>query len=518
MADSDHTLFSPHINQQNGKRAITITHTPKKTTFSKKFYGGGAGGHSDGANREGDSFNTAASTNVDSRNTSRQELSSGASAIHSDHDKSLSSGIASFFSSLFSTSKTQKTSGQAATVTKTGEESRQELREELQVRRASVRRREPEEPTIQISVDVLCVNCQEMIPALQIESHSLVCLEVSDSVTIIDKCSSLQQLDFRINKLKKAIALVIENPTDSVALANEVHYYSSMLNYAEKLLNAENADERCLNVCLNVGKNLQVLAGSFKGGPSTMVYIERLKLLAREKHTQISVEMGIHGATQVEREAARRIEEKQRELKNITRARKFYENEVLQKKFGSTNQEFDGPKNSRINDEGNFVMNEVESEIDTSSVYSRASLQSDLSSLSSRGDLSIGNSPYNKEIQDLDQEYKIQKEDASRQRKEDLQRYFYSQCLSIKLQFSTKDLAQHVQISSLYKKAVMEKVPIEQWPAFIKQELKEADKWVDANKIKQRGRKKGTGGKQKNTTTKKGYVVEPIAEEDSPRE
>jgi hypothetical protein len=52
-----------------------------------------------------------------------------------------------------------------------------------------------------------------------------------------------------------------------------------------------------------------------------------------------------------------------------------------------------------------------------------------------------------------------------------LQRYFYSQCLAIKLSFPAKADAQYIPINELYEVAQRNQLPVESWPDFIKRSL-----------------------------------------------
>ena len=80
--------------------------------------------------------------------------------------------------------------------------------------------------------------------------------------------------------------------------------------------------------------------------------------------------------------------------------------------------------------------------------------------------------------EDLDSLIKEQESQAREKSSEELQRYFYSQCLQIKMSFPARDPAQAIPLPSLYKKAQAQKVPIENWPEFIKEELSRAQKPV----------------------------------------
>jgi hypothetical protein len=61
----------------------------------------------------------------------------------------------------------------------------------------------------------------------------------------------------------------------------------------------------------------------------------------------------------------------------------------------------------------------------------------------------------------------------------DLQRYFYSQCLAVKLSYNSRSLAQYVSINRLYSEAKRQQLPLVHWAAFIRQELKAPERWLD---------------------------------------
>jgi hypothetical protein len=66
----------------------------------------------------------------------------------------------------------------------------------------------------------------------------------------------------------------------------------------------------------------------------------------------------------------------------------------------------------------------------------------------------------------------------------DLQRFFYSQCLAVKLSYNSRSLAQYVSINRLYSEAKRQQLPLVHWPAFIRRELKAPEKWLDKSKLR----------------------------------
>lgn len=62
----------------------------------------------------------------------------------------------------------------------------------------------------------------------------------------------------------------------------------------------------------------------------------------------------------------------------------------------------------------------------------------------------------------------------------DYQRYFYSQCLAVKLTYSSRSQAQYVSIPKLYNEAKHLQLPLEDWASFIRQQLKNPEHWLDS--------------------------------------
>jgi hypothetical protein len=56
----------------------------------------------------------------------------------------------------------------------------------------------------------------------------------------------------------------------------------------------------------------------------------------------------------------------------------------------------------------------------------------------------------------------------------DLKKHFYSQCLVIKLTYPQKSAAHQVPISQMFRQVVEQRIPVDQWPEFIKSRLLKA--------------------------------------------
>jgi hypothetical protein len=64
----------------------------------------------------------------------------------------------------------------------------------------------------------------------------------------------------------------------------------------------------------------------------------------------------------------------------------------------------------------------------------------------------------------------------------DNMRYFYSQCLTVKLKHDSHSLVQRASIPKLFRYALSINVPIANWPEFIQHELSHPDKWVHSSR------------------------------------
>ena len=78
--------------------------------------------------------------------------------------------------------------------------------------------------------------------------------------------------------------------------------------------------------------------------------------------------------------------------------------------------------------------------------------------------------------------FETQEKEISLKSTEDLQRYFYSKCLVIKLGFSSRDPAQFIQIPDLYRKVKESGIPVDMWEDFIKEQFKRPELWIKSKK------------------------------------
>jgi hypothetical protein len=182
---------------------------------------------------------------------------------------------------------------------------------------------------------------------------------------------------------------------------------------------------------------------SFKGSLSIRVYADRLQALVQE------LKLGLQ---------EQEIEKKRQELEKIKEEVEKYKHrsEVLQKSIVRT---------SSVNNVGTISrkLDEINSEI--GSLYSGSSEMTAMSGL---------------------EEEKQELEEPLQSNSNDLQKHFYSLCLTIKMRQTNKAKVQNISIQKLYNEAVQMKVPPDQWPDFISNQLKNPARWVDDSRARRR--------------------------------
>jgi hypothetical protein len=267
-----------------------------------------------------------------------------------------------------------------------------------------------------MDVDVLCINCQNMIKADLVQRHSQVCLVVLPSVLALEAGSHLRLLNFKTDKLKCALEAVDAEgalPDSDMALVNR------LIHLCVGLLLCQTEPERCIDV----GKEIETLLGNFTGGLAVRLYSERLRALAQEKGTELRAGESEDVEASLERHKV--------EAEQLKQQVEYYRKQTssLQTQFARNNVE------------------EIDSQVGRGSRHTSESQS------------------------DAEDDFETQERQVQTKSSEELQRYFYSQCLQVKMTLSARDPAQAVPLPSLYQKAQLQKVPVDQWPDFIRTEL-----------------------------------------------
>ena len=267
-----------------------------------------------------------------------------------------------------------------------------------------------------MDVDVLCINCQNMIKADLVSRHSQVCLVVLPSVLALEAGSQLRLIDFKIDKLKCALEAVDAEgslPDVDLVLVNR------LIHLCVSLLLCQIEPQRCLDVAQEV----ELLMQDFSGSITVRLYGERLRVLANDKSAELLVgdKEDIEGSLERHKQEAAQLKQQVDYYRKQTNS--------LQTLYSHHNVE------------------EIDSQV---------------------GRASQSNSGNASDVEDdLDSQERLTGPKSS----EELQRYFYSQCLQVKMTLSARDPAQSIPLPTLFQKAQVKKIPVDKWPEFIRSEL-----------------------------------------------
>ena len=281
-----------------------------------------------------------------------------------------------------------------------------------------------------IQLDVLCINCEEMVNVEYIEQHSRVCTRITDEVRLADSSSNpMNTVQLRVAKL----SLFLQHLA-SEAKSGEKNYLSIMVRLLQQLVS-----NATLEGTQEVLKSLSSLIATFTGADSLLLFLERVRSLA------------------LEQESSLKVLELSRKKDEITALKEQVE---IQKRKVDTWQR----------------------NLQKARISSVASEVTSVKSGSSETSQSLGvEEEANGQLL-----FEEPKSDRMPQDSEELKRVFFSQCLAMKLSFKPRDPAQTVPIPVLYERAIDNKVPVEGWPEFINRELRQVENWAPKQKSTKR--------------------------------
>lgn len=259
-------------------------------------------------------------------------------------------------------------------------------------------------------VDVLCINCGEMVPSSGVTEHSKHCQRVHPYLSSMEESEFLRLLDFKIGKLRLAM---VTSPQPGFAL---------LIETATALLKTYGVCDEALLQAQEAQESLTAFLAAHKGTACVALYAERLKVLATDKAAELRLILGAQ-----DRGLHKQLSDKDVEIIRLKR-----EIEGLRGRSSPPARPSD----------------EVKSDVASAGRASSTITPPRHAELPRRSAAELAS------LSDAEQ-----------------QRYFFSQCLAIKLTFSGKSKAQYVKIPQLYEKAKAQSVAIEDWPNFIREEL-----------------------------------------------
>lgn len=288
-------------------------------------------------------------------------------------------------------------------------------------------------------LSVLCINCQEMIPSELIESHSGKCLVVTQTVQKIESAYSVDEWVFKLQKLKICLEDVIKRPEAKPSDRNTMIIMirimdTIIIDHTEEMLNKST-------------KSLNALAKNFKASLSIRVYFDRLQSLMT---SLLIITQSENRLNAVDIESALII--KSQEIKELKIKTEYFkaQSDVLENVIFRSSK-IRSPLRKRID--------EIDSEVGSrrSSNSRISTLQNDLTST----------------LQEEEQLFASEKNNLC---DEDLQKYFYSICLSLKIKYSAKDKAKsRLSNQKMFKEAMELGIPPEEWYNFISNQFENPD-------------------------------------------
>ena len=318
-------------------------------------------------------------------------------------------------------------------------------------------------------LSILCINCQELINAGELEKHSEVCVSVSSSVAELDNMPLIIEAKFKLEKLQTCLESVLNKPSLS---STDKNYILVMIRYILSL--------QASNDSINIEKriaSIRDLLLSFKGSAAVKLYMDRFLSLACMIQQSICVDSP-EKSPGLEVEASRSPDVLFEDLNGVKGQIEHYKNraKVLEKIVLST-QNIKSPELIRR-------LDAIHSDIGSNKSFNQSA-----SSVFS---------------QEEAPRFSVIEEKLEMQSEDELKKYFYSLCLSQKIKFtSMKQNPPNLSIHKLYGDVTQQKIPPEAWFNYVVRQFEYPDK------------KYVQGLPRRNTSTKKIQCFEVIVEEDA---
>jgi hypothetical protein len=272
-------------------------------------------------------------------------------------------------------------------------------------------------------IDILCLNCENMISSDKIMSHSAICTAPTVQILKLTHSTTLQNLNFRLDKLKCAIDSILYDHTKVLTTDEKMMlvYLSRHLSEAISLSSID-SDTENWTICENLSKKIQDYPQAYISN-CISIYLERALLLIQHK--------------------AEAYKEKPNQI--------FVEpfDNLMKQKHSIRNYTDKLSIKSKINEVG-MVVDEIKNRL---SVACSGVSDSEVRDQDEIGEL---------ELMVFENEKRM-----NLMSNEELQKYFYSKCLVAKLAFGSRDPVQFLQIPELFRKTKELGISIDMWDDFI---------------------------------------------------
>mmetsp|Transcript_96791 Transcript_96791/g.153229 ORF Transcript_96791/g.153229 Transcript_96791/m.153229 type:complete len:435 (+) Transcript_96791:107-1411(+) len=269
-------------------------------------------------------------------------------------------------------------------------------------------------------LEIMCNNCFTLIKMSEVDAHTQFCYkEAGDSR--LDSKGQIQMLDMKLQKLRAALESRLQDASSKVNVMRHLTQLRYHIDTAVKWF--PGCSEIGALSDHTVQQVKQLTSTSRVLAPAVYIFSKRIENV---------------------------VVQKERELRKA----------MIQASAVKTSNTFEGGIPFDIDREPcesvadvNSIVSEMDS--DTGTQYADTIVTQDKNAL---GTTDVGN------VQDANDYLSLKDEDEQR-------RWFYSQCLTAKLACSDKARARKTLISDLYAKVREEKIPIDNWVQWIRQEL-----------------------------------------------
>jgi hypothetical protein len=293
-------------------------------------------------------------------------------------------------------------------------------------------------------VDVLCINCENMISSDKISKHSSICMAPTTFILKISLSNPLKHLDFRLDKLKCAMEAILHEEI-KILTTDEKMIFLYLARQSGEILSLKEINSNSVDSCIRIRNEITEYPTDFIS-PCVALYLEKVKVMANEKAEILIEEIRLKESSMT---LASVLEVRTSELESLTKQIQKFKNS-----YGETHKKDYLDINSVLDD-----------------MQSKLSLNSSMNSPKE-------NKKETNDIDDLDKMLEMQEKEIQQKSSEDLQRYFYSRCLIMKNAYSSRHPAQLIQIPDLYRKVKDCAIPVGSWEGFIEEQFKRPEQWV----------------------------------------
>jgi hypothetical protein len=296
------------------------------------------------------------------------------------------------------------------------------------------------------NIDVLCINCENMISLDKISLHSSICLAPTAYILKLNDTNPSKMLDFRLDKLKCSLECILQENLKPLTIP-EKQIFSSLIELSSEVLKLKDLSNENLEN-LEKSEKIQVQMNSFSFedvSPCVTIYAERLKTMANQKIMNLKHEAKLLESSM---SVGLMIRQRQSQLEGLNK-------EIM--KFKQSAGDLDG------------ILECVDINSVVDDLNSKRSASSSVLSPKDAGRF---------ETDELDLMFKDQERANKERSAQDLQKYFYSKCLVMKLGFSSRDPAQFIQIPDLYRAVRQSGLAVEKWEEYIREQFNNPQTWV----------------------------------------